>query len=84
MSHSIIYECFKEIVTQFPEYPAIIEQRQSLTYAQLDRRIDLIAGKFPSREKCIGIVADHGADFIAALFAVLKTGAAYVPAEPDF
>lgn len=51
MSHSIIYECFKETVTQFPEYPSIIEQGKSLTYAQLDRRIDLIAGKFPSREK---------------------------------
>ncbi|MCC8064739.1 MAG: amino acid adenylation domain-containing protein [Clostridiales bacterium] len=84
MSNSTIYERFAETVTQFSEQPAIIEQAQSLTYAQLDRRIDVIAGNFPSQETCIGIVADHGADFIAAIFAVLKTGAAYVPAEPDF
>ncbi|MCD7821198.1 MAG: amino acid adenylation domain-containing protein [Clostridiales bacterium] len=84
MSNPTIYERFEETVTCFSDQPAIVEQARTLTYAQLDRRIDAIAGQFPAQEKFVGIVADHGADLIAALFAVLKTGAAYVPAEPDF
>ncbi|MCD8341703.1 MAG: amino acid adenylation domain-containing protein [Clostridiales bacterium] len=84
MSNSTIYERFAETVARVPEQPAIVEQARTLTYAQLDRRIDVIAGNFPTQERFIGIVADHGADFIASIFAVLKTGAAYVPAEPDF
>ncbi|MCD8155566.1 MAG: AMP-binding protein [Clostridiales bacterium] len=84
MSNSTVYECFEEAVTRFPEQSAIVEPEKSLTYAGLKRRIDLIMENFPSQEKCIGIVTDHGADFVAAIFAVLKAGAAYVPAEPDF
>lgn len=84
MSNSTVYECFKEIVSRFPEQIAVTQRNKSLTYSELDRRIDMIAGNFPSQEKFIGIVADHTADFIASIFAVLKSGAAYVPAEPDF
>ncbi len=84
MSNSTIYDRFEEIAAQSPEQPAIVERARFMTYAQLDRRIDMIAGSFPAQGDFIGIVADHGADFIASIFAVLKTGAAYVPAEPDF
>ncbi|MCC8121229.1 MAG: amino acid adenylation domain-containing protein [Oscillospiraceae bacterium] len=84
MSNSTIYTCFEETVTRFSDQPAIVEKEQSLTYAQLNRRIDEIEENFPSKTGFVGIVADHGVDFIAAIFAVLKTGAAYVPAEPDF
>ncbi|MCD7770193.1 MAG: amino acid adenylation domain-containing protein [Oscillospiraceae bacterium] len=84
MSNSAIYDCFAEVAARSSEQPAIVERARSLTYDQLGRRIDVIAGSFPSQENFIGIVADHGADLIASIFAVLKTGAAYVPAEPDF
>ncbi len=33
-------------------------------------------------EPSVGIVMSHGAEQIAAMLAVLKSGAAYVPAEP--
>ncbi|MCD8197362.1 MAG: amino acid adenylation domain-containing protein [Lachnospiraceae bacterium] len=84
MSNSIIYEQLKKVVKQSPARTAIVEKELSLTYEQLDRRICTIEGNFPSRADFIGIVTDHGADQIASILAVLKTGAAYVPAEPDF
>ncbi|MCD8096450.1 MAG: amino acid adenylation domain-containing protein [Lachnospiraceae bacterium] len=84
MSKSIIYEQFEEAMEQAPDQTAIVEDRRTLTYEQLDCRIRTIAGKFPSQADFIGIATDHGADQIASIFAVLKTGAAYVPAEPDF
>ncbi|MCD8018401.1 MAG: amino acid adenylation domain-containing protein [Clostridiales bacterium] len=84
MNHQTIYENFEEIVKELPEQIAIAEENQSLTYEELNRRINTIVRKFPSQVDVVGIVTDHGADQVASIFAVLKKGAAYVPAEPDF
>ena len=81
---NIIYNQFKEVAEKTPEATAIVENNVSFTYRELDRRISTIAGNFPFYADFIGVVTDHGADMIASIFAVLKTGAAYVPAEPDF
>ncbi|MCD8348681.1 MAG: amino acid adenylation domain-containing protein [Lachnospiraceae bacterium] len=92
-SRSVIYEQFKKVAEKSPAQTAIVEDKRTLTYRELDQRIQMIEKKFPNVETpradgakgiCIGIVADHGIDQIASIFAVLKTGAAYVPAEPDF
>ncbi|MCD8397612.1 MAG: AMP-binding protein [Lachnospiraceae bacterium] len=92
-SRSVIYEQFKKVAEKSPAQTAIVEEIRSLTYRELDQRIQRIAEKFSDVETpradgakgvCIGIVTDHGMDQIASIFAVLKTGAAYVPAEPDF
>lgn len=56
-----------------------------LTYAEFDRLADTIGSRFPvQRPRFVGIVMDHGAEMIAAMMAVLKSGAAYVAAEPTF
>ena len=45
--------------------------------------VDAIASKYYDRQpKTVGIVMHHGAEQIAAMLAVLKSGALYVPAEP--
>ncbi len=41
----------------------------------------ILANFYNHKEKFIGIVMHHGAEQIAAMLAVLKSGAAYVPAE---
>lgn len=84
MGENTVYGCLAEKVKANPSAIAILEKGRSLTYNQLDQRIDEIAGHFPSEIARIGIVTDHGVDMIAAILAVLKTGAAYIPAEPDF
>lgn len=54
-----------------------------LTYAQLDQLVNSIMAKFyDMKPNYVGIVMHHGAEQIAAMLAVLKYGAAYVPAEP--
>lgn len=83
MKQLTIYSKFKEIALEHPYVPAIIEDDRVLTYAELDRLIDSIMAKFyDSRPDFVGIVMHHGAEQIAAMLAVLKSGAAYVPAEP--
>lgn len=79
-----IYSFFKETADRYPENPAIIEDDRTLTFSQLDGMVDAIATKFYDRQpKSVGIVMHHGAEQIAAMLAVLKSGAFYVPAEPS-
>ncbi|MBD5319189.1 MAG: amino acid adenylation domain-containing protein [Bacteroides sp.] len=79
-----IYSFFKKAADKYPINPAIIEDDRTLTFAQLDGLVDAIASKFYDlRPKSVGIVMHHGAEQIAAMLAVLKSGAFYVPAEPS-
>ena len=78
-----VYGAFKEIVGKFPDSPAIIEDNSTLTFSQLDTLIDTILAKFYNlQDKYVGIVMPHGHLQIAAMLAVLKSGAAYISAEP--
>lgn len=82
MGNKTIYSCFKAQVDLHPDAPAILEDGRTLTYSELDSMVDAITAKFyDEAPKFVGIVMRHGAEQIAAMLAVLKSGAAYVPAE---
>lgn len=67
-----------------PTVPAILGDGFALTYSELDEMTDAILSKFHDRDhKFVGIVMSHSPEMIAAMLAVLKSGAAYVPAEPS-
>ncbi len=83
MSKRTIYGRFQEMVNNYPENTAITEDGRLISYRELDSMVNSILAKFYDRQdKFIGIVMHHGAEQIAAMLAVLKSGAAYVPAEP--
>lgn len=75
---------FEKIVASNPDAPAIFDKQRRLTRKELSDLANTIAAKLPQGAKRIGIIADHSVEMIAAVLAVLKIGAAYVPAEPDF
>ncbi|MDE6317711.1 MAG: amino acid adenylation domain-containing protein [Muribaculaceae bacterium] len=84
MKKRTIYSVFKETAEEHCDAPAIIEDDRTLSFSQFDKMVDAIAAKFYDRRpKSVGIVMHHGAEQIAAMFAVLKSGAFYVPAEPS-
>ena len=84
MKNKTIYSRFKEIADKNPEAHAIIEDDRIVSYSQLDRMIDCILAKFYDRASdYVGIVMNHGAEQVAAMLAVLKSGAGYIPAEPS-
>lgn len=81
---STIYSRFKEMTDRYPGNPAVIEEERTVSYAQLDEMADGILEKFYDRSpRFVGIVMSHGAEQIAAMLAVLKSGAGYIPAEPS-
>lgn len=80
-----IYSRFKELVTAQPDQPAIIDERSCVTYSGLDRMVDTLISRFPTFIPArVGVVMDHSLEMIAAIMAIIKCGAAFVPVEPDF
>lgn len=72
------------MVDEYPNAPAITGDFPLVTYAALDAMADSILAKFYDKEyPTVGIVMRHGPLQVAAMLAVLKSGAAYVPAEPS-
>lgn len=79
-----VYEYLKIQVGKRPEHTAVFDECRSLSFRELDDLATTIAASFPRRPRYVGVVMNHSVEMIAALFAVLKSGAAYVPVEPSF
>lgn len=78
-----IYSRFREVADRYPDALAVAEDGENVTFSELDRLIDRIADKIgPKGRNLIGISMSHGINQVAAMLAVLKLGAGYVPAEP--
>ena len=84
MGKDTIYGVFHKQVTRQPDAIAVFQDNLNVTFEQLDKTADAILSKFAGKNyKYIGIVMKHGYLQIAAMLAVLKSGAAYIPAEPS-
>ncbi|MFC8225245.1 amino acid adenylation domain-containing protein [Streptomyces sp. NPDC057287] len=70
-----------------PERTALVADGATMTFAQLRDRSRAVAGVLALRgigpETTVGLAIPRSLDSIVALFAVLRTGAAYVPLELD-
>ena len=80
-----IYDVFKQQVTAQTDAVAVMDEKKCLTYSELDAMATEIADGFPVKQPAkVGIVMSHSVEMIATILAALKSGAAYVPAEPSF
>jgi amino acid adenylation domain-containing protein len=77
---------FEQIVRLYPNRLAIKTKSRALTYDSLDRLANRIANSLvvrsAQREESVAVLLEHGADIIAALVGVLKSGKVYVPLDP--
>lgn len=84
MDKRTIYSRFHQWASVHPDSIAVAEDGRSATYRELDMMADAIMSKFyTKRYSAVGIVMRHSIEMIAAMLAVVKSGAAYVPAEPS-
>ncbi len=87
-SGSSVPELFRRQVARFPDAVAVVDAVRTLSYADLDRESDGLAGRLAGlgvrRGDRVGVVAERGADLIVALLAVWKAGAAQVPVNVDY
>ncbi|MGH3244436.1 MAG: amino acid adenylation domain-containing protein, partial [Spirillospora sp.] len=70
-----------------PHEVAVVAKEETLTYAELDQRVNrtarLLLANGAAPERVVALALPRSADMVAALFAVLRTGAAYLPLELD-
>ncbi|HEY6928668.1 MAG TPA: AMP-binding protein, partial [Thermoanaerobaculia bacterium] len=82
-----IHELFEEQVDRTPDAPALVFEKQRLTYADLNSRANalavLLAEAGLGPDVPAGLCVDRSADMIIALLAILKAGGAYVPINPE-
>ncbi|MFI5735097.1 amino acid adenylation domain-containing protein [Kribbella sp. NPDC051587] len=81
LSGEVLPTLFEAQVDRTPDAPAA----GSLTYAELDARANQLARKIGSGPgDLVGVVLPRNQDLMVALLGVLKSGAAYVPVDPDY
>lgn len=83
-----IQQLFEEQVRQTPDAAAVVFEQQCLTYGELNRRANQLAHYLKSfgigSEVLVGLCVERSLEMIIGLLGVLKSGAAYVPLDPDY
>ena len=71
-----------------PEAPALVCEDQSLSYRELHARANRLAhhliGLGAGPERLVGVMLERSVELVVTLLATLKSGAAYVPLDPDY
>ncbi|WP_156756938.1 non-ribosomal peptide synthetase [Actinokineospora pegani] len=71
-----------------PDAVALVDLARSLTYRELDARSASLAGWLAARGArpgaTVALALPRSVDMVVAVVAVLRTGAAYLPLDPDF
>ncbi|HYX35622.1 MAG TPA: amino acid adenylation domain-containing protein [Oligoflexus sp.] len=81
-------DCFQALANRQPDAPALVNDQERISYQQLDRRSQSVAGLL-HREgiragDLVGVCLPRDHDLLITLLALMKIGAAYVPLDPSF
>lgn len=83
-----IPEFFEAQVRRVPQEQALLFEGGSWTFQELDERAGLLAEGLKARGAgpgvVVGILMKRSPEMVAALFGILKTGAAYLPLDPSY
>ena len=84
----LAHEYFEEQADRVPNRVAVQHGGKHLSYAELETRANRLAhtlrGRGIHQGSLVGIALARSIDMLAAVLGVLKTGAAYVPLDPQF
>jgi amino acid adenylation domain-containing protein len=73
---------------QTPDAVALVSEGESLSYAELDRRAEVVAARLLALgvkpEARVGLCLERSLAMVVGLLGVLKAGAAYVPVDPTW
>jgi amino acid adenylation domain-containing protein len=87
-ANKCVHELFEAQVTANPNSPAVICERERITYAGLNAQANRLAHYLRSRgvgpDTRVGLCVERSPELIVALLAILKAGGAYVPLDPEY
>jgi len=82
-----LHQLFEAQVERTPDAIALISERQTLTYQQLNQQANQLAhylhrqGVVP--DTVVGLFLERSPDMVVAMLGILKAGGAYLPLDPD-
>ncbi|RST53042.1 non-ribosomal peptide synthetase [Variovorax sp. MHTC-1] len=83
-----LHRLFEAQAERDPDAVALVCGEERLSYSELDARADRLAHRLRARgagiEQVIGVHLGRSVHAIAAMLAVMKTGAAYAPLDPAY
>ena len=83
-----IVQSFEQQCLRTPEAIAVVSAGRTLTYCELDARSNQLAQYLQrfgvQTETLVGVAVPRSVEMMVALLAILKTGGAYVPIDPDY
>ncbi|HSF40227.1 MAG TPA: amino acid adenylation domain-containing protein, partial [Thermoanaerobaculia bacterium] len=83
-----LHQMFQEQARRTPGAPAVTFENRTLTYAELDNEANRVARRLRALdcgpETRVAVAMERSLELVIALLGVLKTGAAYVPLDPEY
>lgn len=83
-----IHRLFEEQAERTPNNTALVFDRRHVTYKELNEKANKLARLLIDRGvkpgDLVGVIVQRGFELITSLLAVLKSGCAYVPIDPDY
>ncbi|WP_103352219.1 non-ribosomal peptide synthetase [Amycolatopsis sp. CA-128772] len=83
-----LIELIEDRTARTPDAVAVVSREETLTFAELDARAGrlarLLAARGAGPERIVALALGRSVEIVVAQLAVLKTGAAYLPVDPDY
>lgn len=85
---NILHVHFEQQVEKNPDQTAIVCKEQKLTYKELNERANRFARTLRQhgvqRDERVALIMDRSIEMVIGILAILKSGGAYVPIDPDY
>jgi len=86
--HRCIHQLFEEQARKSPEATAVVHEKQSLSYFELNQLSNRLAhqliGLGLKPGDCVAICVKRSLSMVVGMLAILKAGGAYVPLDPSY
>jgi amino acid adenylation domain-containing protein len=83
-----LHQLFEEQVRKSPDKIALCCDARSISYAELNTRANQLANYLRQKkvrpETLVGVCMQRSIGMVTAILAIIKTGGAYVPMDPDY
>ena len=88
MPEATVPELFERQAERTPEAVALVFEGQEVSYAELNRRANRLAGYLRAQgigaEDIVALAVPRSIEMMVGLLGILKSGAAYLPLDPEY
>lgn len=85
---TFLHTRFAQLAQKQPDHPAVVDDHETLTYAQLEQKSNQLAHHLLAQgitpESFVGVCLPKTNNVIIAFLAILKAGVVYLPIDPNY